>query len=97
MVSFLLLNDSGTPRDAAFESWTLVIDGKELEDSSFLFSNGPGPIGGYGKLGPGANFNFGTALPIAKYFPEQREYRISWKGRYFQSPTVTVTIPAGKG
>jgi len=33
------------------------------------------------------------ALPIAKYFPETQEHRISWKGQYFQSPTVKVTIP----
>src|SRR5690349_20874079 len=69
MVTFLLLNDSETTRGAAPESWKLVIDGKELEDSTFLFSNGPGPIGGYGSLAPGATFNFGKALPIAKYFP----------------------------
>jgi hypothetical protein len=94
MVTFLLLNDSETTRGAAPESWRLVIDGKELEESHFLFSNGPKPIGGYGTLDSGASFNFGMALPIAKYFPEQREYRISWKGRYFQSPTVTVRIPS---
>jgi hypothetical protein len=48
--------------------------------------------GGYGTLAGGATFDFGKALSIAKYFPETREYRISWKGRHFQSPTVTVSF-----
>jgi hypothetical protein len=96
-VAFLLLNDSESERPTATESWRLVIDGKELEDSGFLFGNGGMPSGvGYGRLASGATFHFGKVLPIARYFPEQREYRISWRGRYFQSPTVTIRIPNGK-
>jgi hypothetical protein len=93
MVSFHLLNDSETTQDSAPASWQIVIDGKELKDSGWIFGNGPGPVGGYGKLAAGGTFDFGKALPIAKYFPEMQEHRISWKGQYFQSPTVTVTIP----
>ena len=96
MVAFLLLNDSETAQSTAPESWTILIDGKELSDSGWIFGNGPEPSGGYGTLAAGATFDFGKALPIAKYFPERREYRISWKGRYFQSPTVTVRIPTSK-
>jgi hypothetical protein len=96
MVTFLLLNDSETAKSTAPESWELVIDGKELEDSGYIFGNGPAPTGGYGKLAPGATFNFGKALPVLKYFPEPREYGISWKSRYFQSPTVIVKIPVSK-
>lgn len=96
MVSFHLLNDSETAQNTAPESWQIVIDGKELKDSGWIFGNGPGPVGGYGTLAAGATFDFGKALPIAKYFPETQEHRISWKGRYFQSPTVTVGIPASK-
>jgi len=88
-VSFILLNDSETTLDTGWESWILVIDGNELKD---MFHNGLGPLGG--TLAPGANFSFTKALPIAKYFPEQREYKISWKGKYFQSPTATVRVPA---
>lgn len=91
-----LLNDSETAQSIAPESWKIVIDGKELSDSDWIFGNGPGPVGGYGTLAAGATFDFGKALPIARYFPETREYRISWKARYFQSPTVTVRIPTSK-
>jgi len=96
MVGFHLLNDSESAQSTAPGSWTIVIDGKELSDSGWIFGNGPGPVGGYGMLAAGATFDFGKALPIAKYFPEIREYRISWKGAHFQSPTVTVRIPTSK-
>jgi hypothetical protein len=96
MIAFLLLNDSETAQSTGPESWELVIDGKELEDSRYIFGNGPRPTGGYGTLAPGATFNFGKALPIARYFPELKEYRISWKSRYFQSSTVIVKVPAPK-
>jgi hypothetical protein len=96
MVTFHLLNDSEAAKTTAPESWKIVIDGKELSDSGWIFGNGPGPVGGYGTLATGSTFDFGPALPIAKYFPEAKEYRISWKGTYFQSPTVTVRIPASR-
>lgn len=93
MVAFHLLNDSETAQTTAPESWKIVIDGKELSDSGWIFGNGPEPVGGYGTLATGSTFDFGTALPIAKYFPEIKEYRISWRGSHFQSPTVTFRIP----
>ena len=92
MISFHLLNDSETTQSTAPESWQIVIDGKELKDSDWILGNGPQPTEGYGTLAAGATFDFGKALPIAKYFSEAREHRISWKGRYFQSPTVAVRI-----
>ena len=96
MISFHLLNDSVTAQTTTPESWKILIDGKELSDSDWIFGNGPEPVGGYGTLAVGASFDFGKALPIAKYFPEPKEYKINWKGRYFQSPTVAVRIPTSK-
>src|SRR5580704_16277902 len=78
MVAFHLLNDSETAQNTAPESWKIVIDGKELNDSDWILSNGPGPVGGYGTLAAGATFDFGKALPVAKYFPETKKYRVSW-------------------
>jgi hypothetical protein len=54
------------------------------------------PTGGYGTLAPGATFNFGKALHVANYFPERREYTVSWKGKNFQSPTI-VFLPMFQG
>ena len=95
-VAFLLLNDSEGTLNVSPESWKIVIDGNELKDSDYLFGNGPTPVGGYRNLRPGNTYSFGKALSLSKYFPEKREYRISWKGKNFQSPTITF-IPSERG
>jgi hypothetical protein len=92
MLTFILLNDSEVPVNAAEGGWQIVIDGKELGDSDFIFGNGPGPVGGYGILKPGESYEFGKGLELSKYFPEERDYRVSWKGKGFQSSTITVTV-----
>lgn len=91
-LSFVVLNDSRAPLNAAEGGWQIVIDGKELEDSDFIFGDGPGPIGGYGILKPGESYTFGKALDLSKYFPEEREYTVSWKGKRFQSSTISVRV-----
>lgn len=86
------MNDSEKPINAAEEGWTIVIDGKELEDSGHIFGNGPGPVGGWGVLNPGESYQFGKGLPLSRYFPEEREYRMFWKGKEFRSSTITVSV-----
>ena len=92
MLSFILLNDSEVPINAAEGGWQIVIDGKEVKDSDFIFGNGPGPTGGWGILKPGESYEFGKGLELSKYFPEEREYKVSWKGNRFQSSTITVRV-----
>jgi hypothetical protein len=93
MVTFVLLNDADRPIETLAESWKLAIDGTELKEG-WIFGNGPGPVGGWGTLQPGETLQFGKALPLSKYFPEEREYKIAWKGKAFQSPTKTIRITA---
>src|SRR5580658_6378755 len=92
MLSFLLLNDSETPVDVDAGSWKIVVNGGELNDSGYIFGNGPHPIGGFRVLNPGESYEFAAQLPIVKYFLPNGQYRVSWKGAAFQSPTITVTI-----
>jgi hypothetical protein len=92
MLTFVLLNDSETPLDVEAGSWRIVINGSELNDSGMIFGNGPGPVGGYKVLKPGGIYEFGKTLPIAEYFLPNGQYKVSWKGAAFQSPTITVTI-----
>lgn len=94
MLTFILLNDSERPINAVEGGWKIVMDGKELEDSDFIFGNGPQPSGGWGTLRPGESCEFGKALELSRYFPEEREYRVSWKGKGFQSSTITVKVTA---
>jgi hypothetical protein len=96
IVAFVLLNDTETTLNPAAGPWEIVIDGKTLPDSDYILGNGPMPTGGYVALAPGATFNFSKVLPVAKYFPERREYTVSWKGNDFQSPTITF-LPIYKG
>jgi hypothetical protein len=92
MLSFILLNDAETPLNSVEEGWRIVIDGKELSDSHLIFGNGPSPIGGWGTLKPGESYELGKGLELSKYFPEEREYKVYWKGKDFQSAVITVNI-----
>jgi hypothetical protein len=92
MLTFILLNDGDTPVNSIEGGWQIVIDGKELSDSDFIFGNGVTPVGGWGTLKPGESYEFGKGLELSRYFPEEREYRVSWKGKGFQSSTITVMI-----
>jgi hypothetical protein len=96
MLSFILLNDSERPINAAEGGWQIVIDGQELKDSDFIFGNGPAPTGGWGTLRPGESYEFGKALELTRYFPEEREHRVSWKGKGFRSSTITVKVTPKK-
>ena len=91
-LTFILLNDSEHPINAEAKSWRIVIDGKELKDSDFILCCGPRPAGGFGTLKPGEWYEFGVALDLGKYFPEKREYQVSWKGNGFQSSAVVVDL-----
>ena len=92
MLSFILLNDSDTAMDAVDGGWVLVIDGAEVPDSGMIFGNGPEPVGGWGNLKPGESYEFGKGLSLTQYFQHAGEYRISWKGKHFQSSTITIRL-----
>lgn len=92
MLTFILLNDGEAPINSVEGGWQIVIDDKELKDSDFIFGNGPAPSGGWGILNPGESYEFGKGLELSKYFPEEREYQVSWKGRGFRSSTITVNV-----
>jgi hypothetical protein len=92
MLTFILLNDSDAPVNAVEGGWQIVIDGKVLKDSDFIFGNGVTPVEGFGTLKPGESYEFGKGLELTRYFTEEREYKISWRGKEFQSSTIVVTV-----
>ena len=92
-LSVLLLNDSSTDIAIKPESWKIVINGKELEDSRMIFDSGPDSVKGYHPpLQPGQATGFMEFLPTKKYFPHPGNYTVSWKGSGFESSTITLTI-----
>jgi len=92
MLVFVLLNDGEVPVDVEDRSWKLMINGTEVIDPNGIFGNGPAPAGGFGVLKPGESYEFGKSLPIADYFPQNGEYRVSWRGKAFRSPTISITM-----
>ena len=70
-----------------------MIDGVELQDSDFIFGNGPMPTGGWTTLQADQYYELGKALPIGKYFPGAGEHKVSRKGDGFHSSTITIRIP----
>jgi hypothetical protein len=92
MVSFVLLNDGGTPIESTKGGWQIVIDGKELSDSGYILFNGMQPDGGWGILNPGESYEFGRELEISRYLPKLGEHTLSWKGQLFQSSTIKVNV-----
>ena len=92
MLTFILLNDSEKPINAVEEGWKIVIDGKELTDSDFIFCCGPRPAGGWGTLKPGESYEFGVALELSRYFSEERAYQVFWKGKGFRSSTINLSL-----
>jgi hypothetical protein len=95
MISFILLNDDDKPADTSPASWKVIIDGQELDDSGV--GSGLGPIDGWKTLNPGAAAEFSRGFQADRYFPESHTYKVSWRGAGFQSPTITVTVPANRG
>jgi hypothetical protein len=92
MLSFVLLNDSEMPLDVESGSWRIVVNGSELKDSGIIFGNGPMPPEGWRVLKPGETYELSKSLPIVEYFLPNGEYKVSWRGAAFQSPTITVAI-----
>jgi hypothetical protein len=93
-IVFLLINDSDSAMDVKADSWKIVIDGVELQESDWIFGNGPMPTGGWTTLEAGQYYELGKALPTSKYFPEAGVHKISWRGGGFRSSTITIKVPS---
>ena len=93
-IVFLLINDSDSAVDVKARSWKIVIDGVELQDSDWIFGNGPMPTGEWTTLEAGQSYELGKALPTSKYFPEAGEHKVSWRGDGFRSSTIAIKVPS---
>lgn len=89
-LTFRLMNDSDQTLESFPGSWTLVIDGREVPDPGGQLWMGGKPSGGYESVPSGTTFEFGKGLPIARYFPKARNYRIYWKAACFRSNVALV-------
>ena len=88
-LALLLLNDSDSPMDKEVSSWRISIDGVDVPNRQTV----GGALIPPAPLQPSEHFKWGIGLPVATYFPHAGDYRVSWRGKHFQSPTITVKIP----
>ena len=89
MINFTVTNDGNSTVDPKIDLSKIVVNGKELDDSAWIFANGPRDAN-WNALPPGGTLRF--AYNLAKYFQASRVYRISWKGPAFEAPTIEFRV-----
>lgn len=89
-VEFTLVNDGQTPIDPKIGDSRILIDGKELEQSSAILGQSVPKDAGGGQLAPGKPMRFSCVL--GRFFQEPGIYRVTWVGPAFRSPDVAVRV-----
>jgi len=84
-----VVNDGDEVIDPRIADSRIVINGKELSDSSSILRNGLKDAQA-GALAPGDSLQFGVVL--GDRFKEPGTFRISWKGTSFHSPEAVLRI-----
>lgn len=92
-ICFAVVNDGKTPVNAERDDSRLLINGRELEDWSFIVRNGPRSMSE--NLVPGATYSFTYAL--GDYFKRPGVYRVRWQAQSFTAPEITFRVlPSAK-
>jgi hypothetical protein len=89
MVHFAVVNDGDKTINPALESTQFLVNGKPLEGWPWIINNGPRDERFFA-LPPGDNIVF--SLAMGKQFEKPGVYRISWKGKGFQSPEIVFRV-----
>jgi hypothetical protein len=92
-IEFTLVNDGDTAIEPKMAESSIVINGKELADSGLILGHGS-KDSRYKSLPPRAHLQFSSAL--GDQFNKPGVYRVSWKGKGFQSPEITIRVLRGK-
>lgn len=90
VLTFTVLNDGDTTASPERDDWKLFVDDIEVGNSQTIFLEGEGPVGGWRDLKAGESFHVKKRLPVALYFPEEREHKVYWESRSFRSSTIVV-------
>lgn len=88
---FTLVNDGSKVLDAQtlIENSKIVVNGKKLKDSAFIFANGP-QAAEWNKLPPGGTVQFSKLLE--EYFQKPDIYSISWKSNEFETLPIVIRV-----
>ena len=82
---FALVNDGDKTLNPEIESSELLVNGKQLKDWAFIIGQGPRDDR-FAALPPGDHLLFGYAL--GDHFQKPGIYKLSWKGKNFQSSQI---------
>jgi RNA polymerase sigma factor (sigma-70 family) len=88
-ILFTVANDGDAALDPEFESTQLIVNGKELKDWKLMVGDGSG-TGEWKALPAGRHVTFGYAM--GSYFKEPGVYKVSWKGKHFESPEIVFRV-----
>jgi hypothetical protein len=92
-LTFTLVNDGEAVLDPEVGASRIVVNGKALDDSRFILSNGPRDTR-FAALPPGDHLSFAHAL--GDHFRKPGVYRVSWRGARFRAPEVVFRVLPGK-
>jgi hypothetical protein len=93
MLHFTVVNDGSETIDPKIESSKIIINGEELEPSSFIFSNGIRSTN-WNALAPGEALRF--SLGMNEYFKKPGIYKVAWKGENFEAPVIVFRVMPSK-
>jgi len=93
-VNFGLMNEGGTIVDPGVESSQLVVNGVELKDWPFIINNGPRDEN-WKALKAKDCLSFRYAM--GEQFQKPGVYRLSWKGKGFQTAEVVFRVSPKPG
>ena len=88
-IRFTLVNDGSELINPKIEASRIIINGRELENSSLIFGNGPRDAR-WSALPPGDNLS--VAYALEQHFKDPGIYRVSWKGEGFEAPAVIFRV-----
>src|SRR5262249_30750315 len=88
-INFPLFIDSDNTINSDIEASEIIVNGKPLADSRFIFSNGPRD-NRFNALPPKDYLLLGCAL--GERFSEPGIYKVSWKGRTFEAPEIVFRV-----
>ena len=89
-ITFAAVNDTASSvRFASLRDKTaLVINGKEVKNSEFIFTNGIHPVAEF--LPPGKTYAF--LYRLTEYFRKPGIYEVVWRGKGFQTMPLVFRV-----
>jgi len=89
LIKCALVNDGDKTAATDVDSWRIIINGKQLNESntSRMFGNGSRMED---TLPPGGHAQVAKAMGV--YFKEPGTYKVSWKGKTFASPEIVFRV-----